>query len=104
MNISENDSELFHARSDAAMEINSVPSSKHETEQDYFMPESPVYSVLEDKLEASISQEFIVPEKAQFGRIADSNSIHGEEQQYFCNEHAIAGDDYNIQERDGQSQ
>ena len=55
MNISENDSELFHARSDAAMEINSVPSSRHETEQDYFMPDSPVYSILEEKLEASTS-------------------------------------------------
>lgn len=55
MNISENDSELFHARSDAAMEINSVASSKHDTEQDYFVPDSPVYSVLKDKLEASIS-------------------------------------------------
>lgn len=93
MNISENDSELFHARSDAAMEINSVPSSRHETEQDYFMPDSPVYSILEEKLEASTSQEFIVPEKAQFGRMADSDSIHGEEQHYFCNEHAIAGED-----------
>ena len=75
-----------------------MKSSKND-ELDYFMPESPVYSILDDKLQASISLEFIVPEKAQFGKIPDAGSIHGEEEQYFCNEHAIAGEDFNFQER-----
>lgn len=32
MNISQNDSEMFHARSDAAMEINTERESKNDTE------------------------------------------------------------------------
>lgn len=67
MNISQHDSEIFHARSDAAMEIESQVDSKEDTEQDFFEKESPLYSVLGDKLECSISQEFLVPLKAHFG-------------------------------------
>ena len=55
MNISQHDSEIFHARSDAAMEIESQVDSKEDTEQDFFEKESPLYSVLGDKLECSIS-------------------------------------------------
>ena len=55
-------------------------------------------------MEAEISQEYIEIEKAQFGKIPDSESIHGEEQQYFCNEHTIAGEDQTIQERAGKTQ
>lgn len=67
MNITQNDSELFHARSDAAMEINTERDSKHDTEQGFFNAESPVYSRIEDKMEREISQEYIEPERAQFG-------------------------------------
>ena len=55
MNITQNDSELFHARSDAAMEINTERDSKHDTEQGYFNAESPVYSRIEDRMERQIS-------------------------------------------------
>ncbi len=46
-----------------------------------------------------MSQEYIEPEKAQFGKIGDTTSLHGEEQQYFVNEHAIAGEDTTMMER-----
>ena len=43
-----------------------------------------------------ISHEYMEPLKAQFGKIADTDSLHGEEQQYFVNEHAMAGDETNV--------
>lgn len=43
MNISQNDSEMFHARSDAAMEINTDRQSMHDVEQGYFNAEKAVF-------------------------------------------------------------
>jgi hypothetical protein len=37
------------------MEINTDRDSKHDTEQGYFNPESPVYSRIEDVMEGHIS-------------------------------------------------
>ena len=51
-----------------------------------------------------MSQEFLNPVKPHFGKVPDSNSIHGEEQEFFANEQAMASDDSRVLEKDADSQ
>lgn len=55
---------MFHARSDAAMEMNTDRQSVHDTEQDYFTPEKAVFEKMEDKLVRETSQECIIKPQA----------------------------------------
>jgi hypothetical protein len=60
-----------------------------------------VYSIIEDKLEKQTSQEFIVPEGAQFGKVEDNETVHGSEQKFFVADDAVAGDETKKLEADG---
>lgn len=64
MNISQNDSEMFHARSDAAMEMNTDRQSMHDVEQGYFNAEKAVFEEMDDKVVKESIQECIIKPQA----------------------------------------
>ena len=52
-------------------------------------------------MEKQISQEYIEPEGAQFGKVEDNETVHGSEQKYFVPDDAVAGDETKKLEADG---
>lgn len=71
---------------------NSVAHPDKEAETEYFAPEKAVYEECSERRLDTDEHEYIQKEPAEYGRLASPHTVHGNEQTFFVQEDAAAGE------------
>lgn len=93
MNRNAEKSEAYYKATEPVRESrNSIGHPDVHAQTEYFAPEKAVYEECSERAIEDEEQEYVAKESAAYGRLASPGTVHGDEQTFFVQEHAAAGE------------